>query len=118
QVVPVLGGLESALALFAGHGPGVAVGVATVLWSTVLKTPIAESPSAIKSVAGVAGSFLTFLTVAMLGVRVFTFGADTRYIDSFPTDIAHPEGCTRVAETGGNRGIAVPTFKASVEEVQ
>lgn len=31
---------------------------------------------------------------------------------------AHPEGCTRVAETGGNKGIAVPAFKASVDEVQ
>ncbi len=31
---------------------------------------------------------------------------------------AHPEGCTRVAEIGGNKGIAVPTFKAPVEEVQ
>lgn len=53
----------------------------------MLKAPIAESPGAIKSVASVAGSFLTFLTVAMLGVRVFTFGADTRYIESFPTDM-------------------------------
>ena len=32
QVVPVLGGLESAAALLAGHAPGVAVGVAAVLW--------------------------------------------------------------------------------------
>lgn len=32
QVVPVLGGVESAAALLAGHAPGVAVGVATVLW--------------------------------------------------------------------------------------
>ncbi|CAM9776899.1 unnamed protein product [Ectocarpus sp. 12 AP-2014] len=118
EVVPVLGGLESAAALFAGHGVGVVVGVATVLWSTVLKTPISESSGAIKSAAGVAGSVLTFLTVTMLGVRTYTAGPDTRYIDSFPTGIAHPEGCTRIAEIGGNKGIAVPTFKASVDEVQ
>lgn len=31
---------------------------------------------------------------------------------------AHPQGCTRVAEVGGNKGIAVPKFKASVTEVQ
>lgn len=31
---------------------------------------------------------------------------------------AHPQGCTRVAEVGGNKGIAVPKFKASVAEVQ
>eukprot|EP00752_Nemacystus_decipiens_P012653 g11207.t1 len=118
EVVPVLGGLESAAALAAGHAPGVAVGIAAVLWSTVLKAPIAGSSGAIKSVAGVAGTVLTFLTVALLGVRTFTAGPDTRYIESFPTDIAHPRGCTRVAEVGGNKGIAVPKFKASVTEVQ
>lgn len=31
---------------------------------------------------------------------------------------AHPQGCTRVADVGGNKGIAVPKFKASVEDVQ
>lgn len=53
--------------------------------STVLKTPISESSGVVKSVAGVAGSVLTFLTVALLGVRTFTAGPDTRYIESFPT---------------------------------
>lgn len=53
--------------------------------STVLKTPISESRSPLKPVAGYVGSFLTFLTVVMLGVRTFTAGPDTRYIDSFPT---------------------------------
>eukprot|EP00903_Cladosiphon_okamuranus_P018796 g17291.t1 len=118
EVIPVLGGLESVAALLAGHAPGVAVGVAAVLWTTVLKAPIAESSGTVKSVAGVAGSVLTFLTVALLGVRTFTAGPDSRYIESFPTDIAHPQGCTRVAEVGGNKGIAVPKFKASVAEVQ
>ncbi len=51
----------------------------------MLKAPIAESSGAIKSVAGVAGSILTFLTVALLGVRAFTAGPDTRYMESFPT---------------------------------
>lgn len=32
QVVPVIGGLEAAAALYAGHMPGVFVGAATVLW--------------------------------------------------------------------------------------
>lgn len=55
--------------------------------STVLKAPISESSGAIKSAAGVAGSVLTFLTVTMLGVRTYTAGPDTRYIESFPTDM-------------------------------
>ena len=53
----------------------------------MLKAPIAESSGAIKSVANVAGTVLTFLTVALLGVRTFTAGPDTRYIESFPTDM-------------------------------
>lgn len=53
----------------------------------MLKAPIAESSGAIKSVASVAGSVLTFLTVALLGVRTFTAGPDTRYMESFPTDM-------------------------------
>eukprot|EP00904_Undaria_pinnatifida_P007677 jgi/Undpi1/4039/HiC_scaffold_16.g07406.m1 len=118
EVVPVLGGLEATAALFAGHIPGVVVGVATVLWTTVLKVPVAEAPILKGAIGGSIGSFLTFLTVAMLGVRAYTVGPDTRYIDAFPTDVAHPLGCTRVAPEGGNQGIDVPTFKSSVEDVQ
>lgn len=119
EVVPTLGGLEAAAALLVGHWPGVLVGATTVLWATVLKVPVAESlPGPIKPVGTFLGGVLTFLTLAMLGVRAFTSAPDARYIDNFPTGIAHPLGCTRVAAEGGNKGIAVPIFKASVEEVQ
>lgn len=54
--------------------------------ATVLKVPVAESlPGPIKPVGTFLGGVLTFLTLAMLGVRAFTSAPDARYIDNFPT---------------------------------
>ncbi|CAM9259990.1 unnamed protein product [Ascophyllum nodosum] len=117
EIVPVLGGAEAAAAAFAGHVPGVIVGVATIVWSTAIKTRVPPD-SLLKPVAGAIGGLLTFLTIVLLGVRLFTAMPDSRSIDGFPTSIAHPEGCTRVDAEGGNKGIAAPIFGSSVDEVQ
>ena len=55
--------------------------------TTVLKVPVAESAYLKGAIGGSIGSFLTFLTVTMLGVRAYTVGPDTRYIEAFPTDV-------------------------------
>lgn len=54
--------------------------------STIVKERVNSAPESIlKPVAGGIGNILTFLTVVMLGVRVFTVQADSRYINDFPT---------------------------------
>ena len=66
------------------HSPNLA---SRMYRTTVLKVPVAESAYLKGAIGGSIGSFLTFLTVTMLGVRAYTVGPDTRYIEAFPTDV-------------------------------
>ncbi|CAM9343383.1 unnamed protein product, partial [Phaeothamnion confervicola] len=70
--------------------------------------------------ADALSSLLGAWTMVVLGVRVLTFGPDPRYAAGFPTDVAHPAGCTRVAPTAPCRSRnPPPVFKGkSVERVQ
>lgn len=106
---------EVALGGYVGHLPGVALGVSSLLLNTVFKS----LPNDIALLQPVAAGVNTF-TIVLLLVRLATLFPDQRYLTSFPDNVAHSSGCTRIAPTRKNKdyGLQVPKFNASVDEVQ
>lgn len=113
DLMPVVSGLEAGAAAYAGHLPGVAVGAGSLLLQTVLKQ-FAENTPALVTVGSILNSWSTILLL----IRLATFFPDNRYT-SFPANIAHPAGCTRVAPTSSNSGLPVPRYtKSTPDEIQ